>query len=137
MVIAAYTASPVPFNDPSKLLILELMAIKPWTLTGEGQRVGSALLSLSQQIKFSPKEILKVAFIHSDRRLARGRRGNDKSGFCWYPGNLTNLDKLLTWTDRGGRHNRSVYNFCFGRCAVFPTRLGSGLTRQKRAAILV
>lgn len=74
-------------------------AIKPWTLTGEGQRVGSALLSLSQQIKFSPKEILKAAFIQSERRLARGRKGNDKSSFCWYPGNLTNLDKLLTCTD--------------------------------------
>lgn len=83
-------------------------AIRPWTLTGEGQR---ALLSLSQQIKFSPKEILKAAFTHSDRRLARGRRGNDKSGLCWYPGNLTNLNKLLTCTDRGGRHNWSAHNF--------------------------
>lgn len=111
--------------------------IRPWTLTGEGQRVGSALLSLSQQIKFFPKEILKAALIHIDRRLPRGRRGNDKPGLCWYPGNLMNLDKLLTCTDRGGRHNWSAHNFCYGRCAVFPTRLGSGLTRQKSAAILV
>lgn len=112
-------------------------AIKPWTLTGEGQRVGSALLSLSQQIKFSPKEILKAAFIQSDRRFARGRKCNDKSSFCWYPGNLTNLDKLLTCTDRGSRHNWSAHNFCYSRCAVFPTPLSSGLTRQKRAPILV